>query len=42
LHIAAVVHRAVFPSCLSSVFSFLEFGCFSVFLRSFPFQHFVL
>ena len=31
LHIAAVVHRAVFPSCLSSVF-----------LRFFPFQHFVL
>ena len=31
LHIATVVHRAVFPSCLSSVF-----------LRSSPFQHFVL
>ena len=38
LHIAAVVYRAVFPSCLSSVFSFLEFRCFSVFLRFFLFS----
>ncbi len=35
LHIAAVVYRAVFPPCLSSVYSFLEFRCFSVFLRFF-------
>ena len=35
LHIAAVVYRAVFPPCLSFVYSFLEFRCFSVFLRFF-------